>query len=112
MAGEPLNFENLSRQAQEFRERLVLARTELAETEVTGSADGGLVKVTMNGDGEVMRVVFDQAAVDEGDAESLAASTLIAFRNATDTLKSLAAERLAGLSAIIEAAAGTDVASF
>ncbi len=75
MAGEPTTLRDLAKQAQEMRERLVLAQAELAEMEVTGSAGGGLVTVTMRGDGEVTRVAFDQAAVDRGDAESLAALT-------------------------------------
>jgi nucleoid-associated protein EbfC len=111
MAHERPTLQDLTEQTQELRQRLVLARTELTEMEVTGSA-GGLVTVTMRGDGEVTRVVFDQAAVDEGDAESLAALTLTAIRHATDTLKSLAADKMAALSAGIDAIWGTDAATY
>jgi nucleoid-associated protein EbfC len=101
VAGEPPTLQDLAKRAQELRERLVFAKIELAEMEVTGSADGGMVTVTMRGDGEVARVTFDQAAVDEGDAKSLAALTLTAIRRAADTLKSIIADKMAELSASI-----------
>jgi nucleoid-associated protein EbfC len=99
VAGEDPTMQDLAKRAQDLRERLVFAKIELAEMEVTGSADGGMVTVTMRGDGEVTRVTFDQSAVDEGDAESLAALTLTAIRRATETLKSIAADKIAELSA-------------
>ncbi len=88
----------------------MLARTELAETEVTGTAGGGLVTVTMRGDGEVTRVAIDQAAVDEGDAESLAALTLAAICHAIDAVKSLTTEKMGAISGVLEAALGAEAA--
>ena len=101
MAGEQPTVRDLAKKAQDLRERLVFAKMELAEMEVTGSADGGAVTVTIRGDGEVTRVTFDQAAVDEGDAESLAALTLTALRSATETLRSMISDKMAELSASI-----------
>jgi nucleoid-associated protein EbfC len=103
VAGDsPHTFQDVIRQAQDVRERLILAHAELAETEVTGTAGGGLVTVTMRGNGEVTRVVFDQAAIDEGDAGSLAALTLTALRQAADAIKSLTTEKMAKVSGGIE----------
>src|SRR5260370_41330719 len=97
VAGESLNLRDLAKQAQEMRQRLLLAQAELAETEVTGTSGGGLVTVTMRVDGEVTRVAFDQAAVDHGDAGSPAALTLPPVRHATDALKSLTTETTAAI---------------
>jgi DNA-binding YbaB/EbfC family protein len=85
------------RTVQEVQRELALAQTELAETEVTGTAGGGLVTVIMRGDGEVTRVAFDQAAVDQGDAGALSALTFTAIRNATDTMKAIAADKTASI---------------
>jgi len=112
VAGESLNLRDLAKQAQEMRQRLLLAQAELAETEVTGTSGGGLVTVTMRGDGEVTRVAFDQAAVDQGDAGSLAALTLAAIRHATDALKSLTTEKMAAVAAGIQAARGAEAATY
>ena len=112
MAGDQTTLQDVARQARELAERLVLVQAELAEMEVTGSAASGLVTVTMRGDGEVTRVAFDQAALDQGDPESLAALTLTAIRHATDALKSLTADKMAALTAGMEAAMGTGAATY
>ncbi len=111
MAGEPPNLEDLVKQTQEVQRRLVLAQADLAETEVTGTAGGGLVTVTMTGSGEVTRVAFDQAVFDEGDAESLGALTLAVISQATDAIKSLTTEKMAAVSAGFQAALGTRAGS-
>jgi len=106
VAGEPLTMQDLAKQAQEVRQRLEFARVELAETEVTGTAGGGLVTVTIRGDGEVTRVAFDQAVFEECDAESLAALTFAAIRHATDEIRSVTTEKMAAVSAGLDAALG------
>jgi DNA-binding YbaB/EbfC family protein len=107
MAAErPPTFGDMTSSAQEVVDRLVLAQTELAEIEVTGTAGGGLVTVIMRVDGEVTRVAIDQAAVDEGDAEALAALTLTAIRQAIDAAKSVATERVATITSGVEDALG------
>jgi DNA-binding YbaB/EbfC family protein len=112
MAGDSLNLQDLAKHAQEIRERLLLAQSDLAETEVTGTADGGRVIIIMRGDGEITRVSFDQAAVDEADADSLAALTLTAIRHATDEVKSVTTEKMGMVSANLEAALGTEVRTY
>jgi nucleoid-associated protein EbfC len=94
VAGEPPTFHDLVKQAQVMQERLALAQADLTEMELTRSAGGGLVTVTMKGTGEVVGVAFDQAAVDEGDAEALAALTLDAMGQAADAVKALVAEKM------------------
>jgi nucleoid-associated protein EbfC len=99
VAADQPTVQDLVKQAEVLREQLALTRLELAELEVTGRADGGLVTVTMRGDGQVTRVTFDQAAVDEGDAKRLAALTLTALSRASDSLKSTITDKMAGLTA-------------
>jgi DNA-binding YbaB/EbfC family protein len=91
---EPPTLRDMIKRTQELRQHLVHAQSELAQTEVTGTAGGGLVTVTMLGSGEVSSVRFDQVAVDEGDAEALAALTMTALRHATDAVKSLTTQRM------------------
>src|SRR6266545_1866522 len=80
---EPVTMRDLIRRMQEMRHQLVDAQSELAGTEVTGTAGGGLVTVTMLGSGEVSSVRFDQAAVD--------------LRNATDAIKDVTARRMSAV---------------
>jgi nucleoid-associated protein EbfC len=99
VADEMPNLQDLMKQTQEAQRRLVLARADLAELEVTGVAGGGLVTVIMRGDGEVTGVAFDAAVFDETDAESLGGLTLDALRQATDAIRSATQEKMAAVSA-------------
>jgi DNA-binding YbaB/EbfC family protein len=112
VAGEPPSLRDLVKQTQEIQRRLVLTQAELAEMEVTRSAGGRLVTVTMRGDGEITRVAFAQAAVDQGDADSLAELTLAAIGQATDAIKSLTTEKMAAVSAGFERGLGHETAGY
>jgi len=107
VAGGSPSLRDLMQQAQQMQQQLVIAQAELAETELTGTAGDGLVTVTMRGDGEVTHVAFDQAAVDEGDAESLARLTLTALREVTDAVKAFSRERMAAVSSDLRGAMGS-----
>jgi DNA-binding YbaB/EbfC family protein len=68
----------LMQQAQRMQEDMKRAQEEIAKLEVTGSAGGGLVSVTMSGAHEVRRVVIDRQtfADDPEMAEDLVAAAI------------------------------------
>ena len=55
-----------------MQQQLLAAQDELARTEVTGTAGGGLVTATVTGSGELIGLDIDPTAIDPGDAEGLA----------------------------------------
>ena len=63
-------MQNLMRQAQKMQEEMQKAQAELEETEVEGSAGGGLVKVTMTAKKVVTGVSISPDAVDMDDLTS------------------------------------------
>ncbi|OKJ16855.1 nucleoid-associated protein [Kitasatospora sp. CB01950] len=94
--GQP-NMQQLLKQAQKMQEELGRAQKELAETEVQGSAGGGLVQVTVTGAGELTSVKISPAAVDPEDTETLGDLVLAAVRDANATAQKLQAERMGPL---------------
>ena len=82
MAGFDLNA--LLQQAQQIQEQLKRAQEELARKEVTGTAGGGMVIVTANGKGEVLRVQIDKQAVDPRDVPMLEDLVLAAVNSALE----------------------------
>ncbi len=56
---------------QQMQGKLTQMQTELAQHTVTGSAGGGMVKVTADGKGEIRSVQIDPSVVSEGDVEML-----------------------------------------
>jgi nucleoid-associated protein EbfC len=94
--GQP-NLQQLMKQAQMMQQQLADAQAELAEAEVTGTAGGGLVTVTMRGSGEVLSVKIDPKAVDPDDIETLEDLVLAALHTASDAVKELAEEKMGPL---------------
>jgi len=83
------NINKLLKQAQKMQTQMVKAQEELAKKEVEGSAGGGMVKVVMNGGGDIQSVKIDKQAVDPGDVEMLEDLVMAAFINAQEKVKEL-----------------------
>jgi DNA-binding YbaB/EbfC family protein len=85
------------KQAQKMQQQMAAAQAELAETELTGTAGGGLVTVTVTGTGEVTGVKIDPKAVDPDDVETLEDLVLAALHNAAEQARSVTEQRMGPL---------------
>ena len=65
------NMANLMKQAQRMQRQMEEAQAKLEETEVTGTAGGGVVEVTVTGSKEITKVHINPEAVDPDDVEML-----------------------------------------
>ncbi len=79
----------LLQQAQQMQQQLLGAQEELARTEVTGTAGGGLVRATVTGTGELTALSIDPSAIDPDDAEGLADLVVAAIRDANRAAQEL-----------------------
>lgn len=91
--GQP-NMQQLLQQAQKMQQQMADAQAELAEAELTGTAGGGLVTVTMAGTGEVTAVKIDPKAVDPDDVETLEDLVVAAIHNAAQAVRDLTEEKM------------------
>jgi DNA-binding YbaB/EbfC family protein len=94
--GQP-NLQQLMQQAQKMQQQMAEAQAELAEAELTGTAGGGLVTVTVSGGGEVKAVKIDPKAVDPDDVETLEDLVLAALHNAAEEARQLTERKLGPL---------------
>jgi nucleoid-associated protein EbfC len=98
--GEP-NIQQMLQQAQRMQEQLMNLQRELAETEVEGTAGGGLVTATVNGQSELVKLVIDPAAIDTTDpaetAETVADLVLAAIHNAGEEAQRLQENKMGPL---------------
>jgi DNA-binding YbaB/EbfC family protein len=86
---------NLMKQAQEMQKNMQAAQEEIANMEVTGEAGGGLVKVTMTGKHELVKVEIDDSLMDDKEmVEDLVAA---AVNSAVRKVEEVTAERMGGL---------------
>jgi DNA-binding YbaB/EbfC family protein len=103
--GQP-DMAQLLQQAQQMQQQLVAAQQELAHTDVTGTAGGGLVTATMTGDGELTALTIAPAAVDPDDLETLQDLVVAAVRDAKRAADQLAADRMGPLAGGLGGAPG------
>lgn len=75
-------MQNLMKQAQQMQQKLAEAQQQLEELEVTGSASGDMVKVTVNGKKAVLCVVIKPEACDPDDVEMLEDLVMAAIQDA------------------------------
>ncbi|TDC59868.1 YbaB/EbfC family nucleoid-associated protein [Actinomadura sp. GC306] len=94
-------MQELLQQAQAMQEQLFNAQRELAEAEVNGTAGGGLVTATVNGQGEVTGLAIDPKVIDADDpadtAETIADLVLAAIRDAGREAQRLQQEKMGPL---------------
>ena len=88
------NLVQMLKQAQQMQARMAEMQAKLAEIEVTGTAGGGMVQVTLNGKGEVKKLKLDKSAVDPNETEVLEDLILAAFNDAKARADRLAAEEM------------------
>jgi hypothetical protein len=89
--------------AAAMQSQLMNAQQELAEAEIEGTAGGGLVRAIVNGQGELVDLSIDAAAIDAADpqetAQTIADLVLAAYRDACRAVDDLQQETMAPLAA-------------
>jgi len=95
--GGGFDMGQILQQAQQMQQKLVEAQEELANTEVTGSAGGGLVTATVTGGMELKGLVIDPKVVDPEDTETLADLVVAAVRDASANAQKLTEQKLGPL---------------
>ena len=101
-----MDMNQLFAAAQQMQEQLMHAQQALADAEVTGTAGGGLVKATVNGQGELMDLSIEPAAVDPDDAEETARTiadlVLAAVRDAYRAAENLQQQQMGPFAAAMQ----------
>ena len=101
--GGQMDMQQLLAAAQQMQDHLMNAQRELADTQIEGTAGGGLVKAVVNGQGELVDVTISPDAVDPADpaesAQTIADLVLAAVRDAYRSAGELQQEKMGPLAA-------------
>ena len=101
-----MDMQQLFAAAQQMQEQLMNAQQALADAELTGTAGGGLVKATVNGQGELLDLSIAAAAVDADDAEETARTiadlVLAAVRDAYRAVENLQQQQMGPFAAAMQ----------
>ena len=84
----------MMKKAQEMQTKMTELQAQLAETEMTGAAGGGMVQVTMNGKGEMRAVKIDPVLVDADDVEVLEDLIVAAANDAKNKVEAYVSEEM------------------
>ena len=91
------NIGQLMQQAQKMQENMQRVQQEIAAMEVTGSAGGGMVNVTLSGSKECRKERIDPSVLSDPEmAEDLIAA---AFNDASNRIDAASREKMAGATA-------------
>lgn len=92
-----MDMNKLMKEAAKMQAKLVEAQESLAEEELEGTSGGGVVKVTVTGDGRFTAIKIDPSAVDPEDMSLLEDLILAAINEAQRAQQELQQQRLAPL---------------
>ena len=92
-----MSMGNLQRMAQQMQQEMLRIQGELEETNVDGSAGGGVVRATVTGKQELVSVTIDPDAVDPSDVDMLQDLIVAAVNDALRSSRELAEQKMSAV---------------
>ena len=92
-----MNMSDLMKQAQQFQERLATVQNELAGKQVAGTAGAGMVTATLNGKGELLEVVIEQALLQPANQQMVQDLVVAAVNDGLNKAKELGKSEMSKL---------------
>jgi len=93
---QPPNMQQMLKQVQKMQQEVLAAQEALKDEEVEASAGGGMVSVTVSGEGLVKAIRIDPGAVDPDDVEMLAEMVQAAVNEGLRAAEELRESKLGG----------------
>jgi len=92
-----MDLSNIMEQARGMQEKMAKIQQDLAQKTITGSSGGGMVLVTVNGQGDVISMSIEKAVIDPGESEMLQDLIVAASNDAIRKSKELSKQELGQL---------------
>ena len=96
------DFSDLITQAKQMQERMKETQEALKKIEVEGISGGNSVKVIMNGDGELKKIIFDEILYKKESKEILEDLIVAAHNDAKSKLKKKTSEEISKITGEID----------
>jgi len=88
------NWKNLMKEAQKMQAKLAKMQEELRQKVVEATSGGGMVRVSCNGQQEIVSIHIDPELLEEKDVEMLEDLILVAVNEALHRSREIAQEEL------------------
>ncbi len=93
-------FSRKKKEAKLMQQQFSQLQEQMSHMEVTGVAGGGLVTITLNGEGDIKSIKIKPECVDKDDIEGLEVLIKAAYADAQKQLKDKTPPGLGGLSGL------------
>ena len=84
----------MMKQVGQMQARMQQMQEELAQAEIAGQSGAGLVRVTLNGKGDMKKISIDPSLMKPGEGEILEDLVLAATQDARAKVESMMAEKM------------------
>lgn len=84
----------MMKQAQQLQQKMAEMQERLNQVELEGTSGGGLVKVTVNGKGEMRKLLIDPSLVDPKEVEVLEDLIVAAFNDGKSKIETHISEEM------------------
>lgn len=88
------NINQMMKQAQQLQEKMAEMQERMNQVEMEGASGGGMVKVKVNGKGEMRGITIDPSLVDPKEVEVLEDLIMAAFNDAKAKVETHVAEEM------------------
>lgn len=93
MAGMP-NMQAMMKQVQQMQERIAKVQAELEQKTVTADAGGGMVKVTVNGKQQIVKIEIEPSVVNPEEKDILEDLVIAAVNKAMEQANAMAQQEM------------------
>ncbi len=100
------NIAGLMKQAQQMQSKMAEMQAKMEALEVDGESGAGLVRITLNGKGELRKIKLDPKIVDPSDTEMLEDLILAAHRDAKTKVEATTAAEMQKVTGGLQLPAG------
>ncbi len=92
-----MDMNSIMQQAKVMQEKMAKIQQDLSKKTITGSAGGGMVLITVNGQGEVLSAAIEKTVIDASEGDMLQDLIVAATNDALRKAKELSKQELAQL---------------
>jgi DNA-binding YbaB/EbfC family protein len=92
-----MDISGIMEQAKDMQAKMAKIQQDLAGKSITGSAGGGMVMATVNGQGDVLSISIEKAVIDPDETEMLQDLVVAATNDALRKAKELSKQEMSQL---------------
>ncbi len=92
-----MDISSIMQQAKAMQEKMAKIQQDLANKSITGSSGGGMVQVTVNGQGDILSMAIEKAVIDPNESGMLEDLVVAATNDAIRKAKELSKQELGQL---------------